>query len=99
MVDEREIKAEEAYSFAVSNQIGFYETSAKTMHNVNEAFKGLVRLVDKFRKSNPQESVNDNKEEIDNEEDNNKNNNDGGNKKTTKEPTKTKTKKGGCSLL
>eukprot|EP01091_Cochliopodium_minus_P002795 TRINITY_DN1264_c2_g2_i1.p1 TRINITY_DN1264_c2_g2~~TRINITY_DN1264_c2_g2_i1.p1 ORF type:complete len:151 (-),score=20.17 TRINITY_DN1264_c2_g2_i1:216-668(-) len=29
MVDEREIKEEEAYQFAVSNQIGFYETSAK----------------------------------------------------------------------
>ena len=96
MVDEREIKEDEAYSFAVSNQIGFYETSAKTMHNVNEAFKGLVRLVDKFRKTNPTDTPIENKEDS-HEEDNKINNNDKKPKETTN--TKTKTKKGGCTLL
>ena len=47
---DRQVQEEEAYQYAVSQQIGFFECSAKEMVNVAELFSGVVRLVDRQRK-------------------------------------------------
>ena len=47
---DRQVQEEVAYQYAVSQQIGFFECSAKEMVNVNELFSGVVRLVDRQRK-------------------------------------------------
>ena len=53
---DRQVEEEVAYQYAVSQQVGFFECSAKEMINVSELFNGVVRLVDRHRKS---ESPND----------------------------------------
>ncbi len=40
---------EEAYQYAVSQQVGFFECSAKNFVNVNELFSGVVRLIERQR--------------------------------------------------
>ena len=42
---------ESAYQYAVSQQVGFFECSAKEMINVSELFNGVVRLIDRQRKT------------------------------------------------
>ncbi len=41
-----------AYQYAVGQQVGFFECSAKEMLNVAELFSGAVRLIDRYRKAN-----------------------------------------------
>ena len=48
---EREVLEEEAYQYAVSQQVGFFECSAKEMINVVELFSGVVRLIDRQRRN------------------------------------------------
>jgi GTPase SAR1 family protein len=47
----REVMEESAYQYAVSQQVGFFECSAKEMINVAELFNGVVRLIDRQRKT------------------------------------------------
>jgi hypothetical protein len=44
-----------AYQYAVGQQVGFFECSAKEMLNVAELFSGAVRLIDRVRKSEQQQ--------------------------------------------
>lgn len=48
---DREVLEEEAYQYAVSQQVGFFECSAKDMINVVELFSGVVRLIERQRKA------------------------------------------------
>jgi small GTP-binding protein len=46
---DRVVLEEEAYQYAVSQQVGFFECSAKNFVNVNELFSGVVRLIERQR--------------------------------------------------
>lgn len=48
---DRVVLEEEAYQYAVSQQVGFFECSAKEFVNVNELFSGVVRLIERQRKT------------------------------------------------
>ena len=48
---DRQVQEESAYQYAVSQQVGFFECSAKEMINVVELFNGVVRLIDRQRKA------------------------------------------------
>jgi GTPase SAR1 family protein len=64
---DREVPEEEAYQYAVSQQVGFFECSAKVTRkdslfccqcfvvkefiNVTELFSGVVRLIDRYRQN------------------------------------------------
>jgi len=50
---EREVRKEEADGWAKQVNIGYIETSAKTNHNVTEAFERLVRMTDEWREKHP----------------------------------------------
>ena len=50
--DKREVSTQEAQSFAKQENIAFFEASAKTRHNVEDAFFSLVR---KIRERKPTE--------------------------------------------
>lgn len=60
---ERDISEEEAYQYAVGQQVGFFECSAKEMINVAELFSGAVRLIDRQRKNEAMYNSNNNPEE------------------------------------
>ena len=57
---DRQVQEEVAYQYAVSQHVGFFECSAKEMINVVELFNGVVRLVDRQRKSEAPAATNAN---------------------------------------
>ena len=47
LVDRREVKAEEAETYAKNNGMEYFETSAKTGAQINEAISALVNIIEK----------------------------------------------------
>lgn len=52
--DDREVETREAAALAKKFECGFLEASAKTRHNVNEAFYALVHRINDWRELHPQ---------------------------------------------
>jgi len=44
-IEERVIKSKEAINFAKERDLPYFETSSKTMHNVNEALEKMVKMI------------------------------------------------------
>lgn len=47
LIDRREVKAEEAETYAKNNGMEYFETSAKTGAQINEAISALVNIIEK----------------------------------------------------